>query len=122
MKDKGELDEALKRYENALQIDEQLGDLSGKAIRLNNIASIHYAQRDYLEALTYFQESLSILERLKEAPNIALCFWWIGAIYGKLNDTAKALKNFESALEIYEQLGLENRIQQVREVISDLKS
>jgi tetratricopeptide (TPR) repeat protein len=118
----GNYQKALKRYEEALQIDKQLEDLSGKAIRLNNIASIHYAQGDYLEALTYFQENLSIREQLKETPNIALCLWWIGAIYGKLNDTSKALKNFERALEIYEQLGLENRIQQVREVISDLKS
>jgi len=113
---------ALDRYNEALQIDEQLKDLSGKAIRLNNIASIYYTQGDYLEALTYFQENLSIREQLKEAPNIALCFWWIGTIYGKLNDTSKAMRNFKSALEIYEQLGLENRIQQVREVISDLKS
>ena len=122
MKGKGELDEALKHYREALEIDEKLGDLSKKADSLNNIGGIHFEQGNYSEALTYFKESLEIHEHLKESPNIALCHWWIGTIYGKLNDTSKALQNFESALQIYEQLGLENESQQVREAISKLKS
>ena len=72
--------------------------------------------------MKYLEECLDIFGQLKELPNIAACFWWIGTIYGRLNDTSKALKNLKSALEIYEQLGLKNRIQQVREAISKLKS
>ncbi|HDZ19626.1 MAG TPA: tetratricopeptide repeat protein [archaeon] len=39
----GNYPEALKMYERALKIDEQLGHLSEKAGCLNNIASIHYS-------------------------------------------------------------------------------
>ena len=61
----------MKQYEQALQIDEQLGDLSGKAIRLNNIGIIHYANGKYLKALKNLEEGLEILTGLGlgESPN-----------------------------------------------------
>ena len=61
----------MKRYEQALQIDEQLGDLSGKSIRLNNIGIIHYANGKYLKALKNLEEGLEILTELglSESPN-----------------------------------------------------
>ena len=61
----------MKLYEKALQIDEQLRNLSGKATRLNNIASIHYAQGNYPEALKRYEEALQILNvlGLSESPN-----------------------------------------------------
>ena len=46
--------ETLKRYEEELQITEQLGDMSGKAACINNIASILYAQGNFPEALKRF--------------------------------------------------------------------
>ncbi|KKN20271.1 hypothetical protein LCGC14_0937260 [marine sediment metagenome] len=51
----GNYPEALKRYREALQIDEQLGDIGGKAICLSNIATIHYVQGDYPKALKKFE-------------------------------------------------------------------
>ncbi|MBA7539733.1 Photosystem I assembly protein Ycf3 [subsurface metagenome] len=70
-KAQGNYPEALKRYEEALQIDEQLGDLANKAGCLNNIASIHYAQGNYPEALKRYEEALQILnvQGLSESPN-----------------------------------------------------
>ena len=110
------------RYEEALHIDEKLGDLSGKAISLSNIASIHYSQGDYSRALKRFEKALQIAEKLEELPTISLCYWWIGMIYSKLNNISKALNNLDSALNIYEQLGLESYRKSVLQAISDLKS
>ena len=68
---RGNYPEALKRYEEALRIDEQLGDLSGKPTDLNNIASIYYNQGNYPEALKKLVEALEILTKLglSESPN-----------------------------------------------------
>ena len=67
----GNYPEALKRYEEALRIAEQLGDLSGKAKRLNNIGTIYDAQGNYPEALKRYEEALEILNKLglSESPN-----------------------------------------------------
>ena len=43
------------RYEQALKIGEQLGDLLGKATRLNNIGEIYRAQGNYPEALIRYK-------------------------------------------------------------------
>ena len=60
----GDLDGALKCYKEALEIDEQLGDLKGKSIVLNNIGSILSDRGDLDGALKYYKEALEIAEQL----------------------------------------------------------
>jgi len=121
LKMQGNYPEALKRYKKALQIAEKLGDLSGKAIYNANIGAVYYQQENYFGALKYFEDSLNIFKQLNELPRVAICSEWIGNIYRKLNNTSRSLHNLERALEIYEKLGLEDRIQQVRNSLSKLK-
>jgi len=58
----GNYPEALRRYEEALQIAEQLGDLSGKTTFLNNIGEIYDVQGNYPKALKRYEEALQIDE------------------------------------------------------------
>jgi len=134
----GALLKAWRLFDEAILIDEKLGALTGKAVNLSRIGRIFYAlgrregdisfaRGNYTKALLYFQDSLKIFEQLNELPEIASMLWWIGSIYSKFYDAyqaplSKVLDNFERALEIYEQLGLENKAQKVRNLISDLKS
>ena len=62
-KAQGKYPEALKRYEEALQIDEQLGDLCRKATCLNNIGEIYYIEGKYSEALKRFKDALLIYKQ-----------------------------------------------------------
>ena len=65
------LEEELKRYEKALQIAEQLGDMSGKANRLNNIGMIYDAQKDYQKALELVEEAYQIFLTIDENSKVA---------------------------------------------------
>ena len=51
LKNIGKIDEALKLFKQALEIDEELGDRKGKTIRLNNIGSILQDRGEWDEAL-----------------------------------------------------------------------
>ena len=97
----------MKRYEEALQIAEQLGDLQGKAVRLNNIGLIHKAQGNYPEALKRYEEALQINEQLGNLSGKAVRINNIGWIYEAQGNYPKALKMFEEALEILTRLGLD---------------
>jgi len=51
-------------YKQALEIDESLGDMPGKATTLNNIATIQFKQGHYEEAIHNFENALQILIEL----------------------------------------------------------
>jgi tetratricopeptide (TPR) repeat protein len=63
-KDQGNYTEALKRYEAALQIAEQLGDLFDKAKYLSNIGWIYYVRRNHSEALKRYEVTLTLLTQI----------------------------------------------------------
>ena len=56
--------EALIRYEEALQIAEQLGELQAKANILNNIAYLYYKQENYKKALMLLEDVLEIYSEM----------------------------------------------------------
>jgi len=96
----------LNRYEQALQIAEQLGDLRGKASFLNNIGEICRAQGNYPEALKRFDVALQIDEQLGDLSGKALRLNNIAMIYEAQGNYLEALKRFEEALEILTRIGL----------------
>ncbi|MFX1394578.1 MAG: tetratricopeptide repeat protein [Promethearchaeota archaeon] len=56
-----------------MEIDEQLGDLLGKSMRLNNIGMVCKAMGRYTDALKYCEEALNTLRvlGLNETPRAA---------------------------------------------------
>ncbi|QEE16321.1 tetratricopeptide repeat protein [Promethearchaeum syntrophicum] len=104
-KARGEYENALKNYHEVLKIDEQLGDLQGKATALNNIGSIYYAQGDYENALNNYQEALKIDEHLGDLQGKATDLNNIGMIYKAQGDYENALTNYHEAIKIAEHLG-----------------
>jgi len=62
---------ALEYFQKALEIDEELKDIKGKATRLNNIGIVYRDWGKSGKALEYFQKSLKLFEELKDAENIA---------------------------------------------------
>jgi tetratricopeptide (TPR) repeat protein len=61
----GKTDEALKLYQESLEIKESIGDAYGKAMTLGNIAQIlAFEKGDFETALSLLGESIAILEKL----------------------------------------------------------
>ncbi len=61
---RGELDKALALYAQSLEIQEQLGDLKGKAATLHAQANVWVTRGELDKALALYAQSLEIQEQL----------------------------------------------------------
>ena len=96
--------EALEDYNKALEIAEQLGDLSGKATHLNKIGNIYYMRGDYDKALKKCDEALKIDEQLGDLSGKANRLNTIATIHYTQGNYPEAMKRYQEALIIVEQL------------------
>ncbi|MBN2155271.1 MAG: tetratricopeptide repeat protein, partial [Candidatus Lokiarchaeota archaeon] len=84
---KDQLDEAMRYYKEALAIDEQLGDLQGKARDLNNIGLLLFKQEKYAQALSNFENCVEILSSLGIYPKyLKKTMDWIESTRDKLQN------------------------------------
>ncbi|CAF4516980.1 unnamed protein product [Rotaria sp. Silwood2] len=91
-------DEALRYYTKALDIYEQTNNVRGVGTCLHNIASIHYARRDYEKASGLALKALGIRQNnVEQASTHDL----LGCIYLALcNNVDAAYDHFEQALKL----------------------
>ncbi len=68
--DRGDHDQALKMYKEALQIQRDVGDESMQAICLNNIGAVYFEKAQYEDARTYYQQALQLREKSKVPGDI----------------------------------------------------
>ena len=61
--DQGNYEEAVKKYNQSLKIEEELGDKSGIARTLHQLGMIHQDQGNYEEAVKKYNQSLKIERR-----------------------------------------------------------
>jgi tetratricopeptide (TPR) repeat protein len=102
---KGDYDNALKYYREALHIDKQLEKLSGEAVILSNIGMIYHAKGDYDNALQHLRDALQIDEKLGDLQGKAVRLNNIGLIYNAQGDYEKAMQHYKEVLHIIEQFG-----------------
>jgi len=68
---RGDLDGAMRLYEQSLAIQESLGDVRGKSATLVMMAQIQFARGDHETALRNARESLRLLQAMGAAPDAA---------------------------------------------------
>lgn len=95
---------ALKDYENAIEISEQLNDQKAIAANLNNIGLIYHEQGSYPRALAYFSEALSIYEKIDSKKGLANTMGNIGNIYSEQGNYEQALEYFKKSLVYSEEI------------------
>jgi tetratricopeptide (TPR) repeat protein len=103
--DRGEYDEALKKYQQSLEIKEYLGDREGVAGSLHEIGRLHQARGEYDEALKKYQQSLEIEEELGDRAGVATSLHQFGTLHLIRGEYDEALKKYQQSLEIEEELG-----------------
>jgi tetratricopeptide (TPR) repeat protein len=101
----GDVDKAILRLETALTIDEQLGDLPGKATRFNNIGFMLEGRGNIEGALQRYEQALAINEQLGNLSEKSVNLNNIGGLLQNRGDIDGALSRYEQALAISEQLG-----------------
>jgi tetratricopeptide (TPR) repeat protein len=102
---KGEYDEAIKLYNQSLEISKHLGDQKGVASSLNNIGLIHGSKGEYDEAIKLYNQSLEISKHLGDQRAIAYTLNNIGSIHESKREDDEAIKLYNQSLEISKQRG-----------------
>jgi len=96
---------ALKLYEQSLAIDEQIGEVGGKAATLHAMAGIRDRQGDTARALKLYEQSLAIKEQIGDVGGKAATLHQMAGIHDRQGDPVRALKLYEQSLAIKEQIG-----------------
>jgi tetratricopeptide (TPR) repeat protein len=97
--------EARDKLVEAVRVFEALGNLSARAVCLNNIGMIYDSQGKLEEALSYQERSLALREQVGNPADIATSLNNIGTIYYNERALDEALNYFERALTLFELVG-----------------
>jgi len=103
--ERGDLDQALQRYQESLQIQRDLSDEFSQAICLNNMGNVYLNRGDYQEALTFYQQALQLREKLKVPAEIAETVHNLGEVTLRMGQFDQALSHYLRALELYRAAG-----------------
>lgn len=90
---KGDLAQAAKSYEKALQLNPE-----SSATRLR-LGVIYGLQKNQAKSDAMFQQSEGAYERAGNIEGIASVYYWRGVMHNKRNESEAALKNLQEALE-----------------------
>ena len=97
--------EALTHYQQALSIQQEIGDKSGEGSTLNNIGLIHKNHGDYDTALHYYQQSLAIRQHIGDKSGEGVTLNNIAAIHQARGDYDTALQYYQQSLVITQHIG-----------------
>ena len=102
---RGIYSEALRYYQNGLNLFEVIGDQEGIASCLNATGLIYLNKNDYTKALNHFTSSLKIREEIGDQQGVASAFNNIGYIYHNQGKYDYALDYYVQSLKIREDIG-----------------
>ncbi|SFT74747.1 NACHT domain-containing protein [Methanosarcina thermophila] len=108
----GDLNTALKIYNNIRYKCEEWGDKNGFAGILHSLGMIHQDQGNYEEAVKLYNQSLKIAEELGNKSGIAHTLHKLGTIHQKQGNYEEAVKLYNQSLKIAEELGNKSGIAQ----------
>lgn len=106
----GELEKALKYYEKALKLGEELEIKEGIAANLGNIGIVYSTRGERDKALEYYEKALKLHEELGRKEGMAADLGNIGIVYRMKGEFDKALKYLKQALKLDEELGMKEGI------------
>ena len=101
----GDYEQARSLYQQSLLIQEQLGDLSGKASSLHQLGILAQNQGDYDQARSLYQQSLLIKEQLGNLSGKASSLGQLGILAQNQGDYDQARSLYQQSLQTFEQLG-----------------
>lgn len=102
---KADYPEAMRSYEAALEISEELDDKKGMAAMNGNIANAYMELGNYPEALKSHFASLKIWEQTGSKKDISKSYNNIGRVYDALNNNPDALKMYNAYMKIAKETG-----------------
>lgn len=106
----GELETALKTFQQVLDIRTQQGDRFNISSTLYSMGTIYQQLHQYQQALEHYQQALEIRQELGDRDQIAATLHNIGIVYYHLSQYPQALASLNKALKMRRQLGYNTAI------------
>ncbi|GIV30298.1 MAG: hypothetical protein KatS3mg028_1364 [Bacteroidia bacterium] len=103
--EQGNYAKALEYFFQSLKINEEIGNIKGKATNLGNIGNVYFAQGDYAKALEYYFQALKINNDIGDKRGQAINSGNIGNVYFSQYNYAEALKYYFLSLKILKEIG-----------------
>jgi CHAT domain-containing protein len=101
----GEYDQALDSLQQALAINQKIGDREGEGTTLNNIGGVYCSLGQYQQALDYYQQALVINRGINHRAKEGVSLNGIGGVYENLGQYQQALDYYQQALAIRRDIG-----------------
>ena len=102
---RGNYNSALKYYQQAIKIKEELGNMVSMGHSLHQLGSIEYLRGNYDAALVYSQHSLKIAEEQGDKAGVSASHWQIGMLLQDRGPYDEALKSVHETIAVLEELG-----------------
>ncbi|TXT63864.1 MAG: hypothetical protein BAJALOKI3v1_300027 [Promethearchaeota archaeon] len=96
----GEGEQALKYYQEALNIAQEYGDIPKQINILNRIAQTYDRLENYSNAIETYEKALKLYEEMRDPSGKMSTFKKIGYIFRLIGNYQNALKNYEKAFKI----------------------
>ncbi len=117
------VEEAIRCFNDAIFLFEQLGDSLNKAIVISSLGNAFSLQGNLIEAIRAYNKALEIQIAFNDERLIAICYHNLGDVYSNLGNNELAIENYKNAFvyyekndkvglcKVYSSLGLELEIQ-----------
>lgn len=102
---KEDLQNALKKYEEAMVIFERVGTDADKGSTFLDAGMVCFLLSQYQKALVYYGKCLEITKKIGSVPNEANTLLYIGNVYLKQGQYQRALEYYEKSAPMKQKLG-----------------
>lgn len=102
----GEIDQALAKYDESIQIMQKIGDVRGIGILTSKLADVYWELGDLEKAEVLIQDALSVAESYGHLLAIAIRRYKLAEIFEAQNNIAKALVFYQKSLLIFRKLNM----------------
>jgi len=107
---RGDLDGAMRYYEQSLELDKELGRKEGMASGYGNMGNVAQTRGDLDGALHYLEQSFAIEKELGRKEGMANVYGNQGIVAWRRGDLDEAMHYYEQALALNEELGYKEGI------------
>ncbi len=102
---KGDAVNALKNFERALVLCEQIGDWGTKIASLNGVGLVYMQSKDNQKAITYYEQAVALAQKLNDHKAEARSLGNIGTAYNNLGNNTQSIEYIKKAVVINESTG-----------------
>jgi CHAT domain-containing protein/tetratricopeptide (TPR) repeat protein len=102
---KQDLEEAHRKFEEALVVFERTRAEAWQATTLNEMGVVYWSWDQHAKALEYYEKSMKIRRKIGDVQGQGVTLSTMGIAYGAMGQYAKALEYYEKSLEIRRKVG-----------------